>query len=189
MSDTSWIRAHNGVGIYTSGQIYSSSSIRMSNILLEHTDEINNSANGGIHLNYRNSGNVSLCYGGGNVGIGTNTPAYNLDVKGDIRATGQLYLPTNVNYHAILMGNDCWVGDCNIGNVIGLSGTNNANSGGIKFGKGGMYIGYDGSSHYSSGTSLWTNFNADTVDGEHASNFSYTHQSSLILVRVNLVEL
>ena len=60
MSDTSWIRAHNGVGIYTSGQIYSSSSIRMSNILLEHTDEINNSANGGIHLNYRNSGNVSL---------------------------------------------------------------------------------------------------------------------------------
>ena len=34
MSDTSWIRAHNGVGIYTSGQIYSSSSIRMGNIYL-----------------------------------------------------------------------------------------------------------------------------------------------------------
>ena len=76
------------------------------------------------------------------------------------------------------MGDNCWMGDCNISNVIGLSGTNNANSGGIKFGKGGMYIGYNGSSHYSSRTSLWTNFNADTVDGEHASNFSYTHQSS-----------
>ena len=88
MSDTSWIRAHNGVGIYTSGQIYSSSSIRMSNILLEHTDEINNSANGSIYLNYRNSGNVNLCYGGGNVGIGTNTPAYKLDVKGDIYSSG-----------------------------------------------------------------------------------------------------
>jgi hypothetical protein len=61
MSDTSWIRAHNGVGIYTSGQIYSSKSIRMGNILLERADEINNSANGNLYLNYRNSGNVSLC--------------------------------------------------------------------------------------------------------------------------------
>lgn len=72
MSDTSWIRAHNNVGIYTGGQIYSSSSIRMSNILLEHTDEINSAS--GIHLNYRTSGNVSLCQGGGNVGIGTSSP-------------------------------------------------------------------------------------------------------------------
>ena len=43
----------------------------MSNILLEHTDEINNSANGGLHLNYRNTGNVTLCNGGGAVTIGT----------------------------------------------------------------------------------------------------------------------
>ena len=113
-----------------------------------------------------------------NVGIGTNSPTQKLDVIGNIRATGQLYLPTNGNYNAILMGDDCWMGDCNISNVIGLSGTNNANSGGIKFGKGGMYIGYNGSNHYSSSTSLWSNFNADTVDGEHASNFSYTHQTS-----------
>ena len=59
MSDTSWIRAHNGVGIYTSGQIYSSSSIRMSNILLEHNNEINNINNGKIYLNYRHLGTVS----------------------------------------------------------------------------------------------------------------------------------
>lgn len=104
MSDTSWIRAHNGVGIYTSGQIYSSSSIGMSNILLEHTDEINNSANGGIHLNYRNSGNVSLCYGGGNVGIGTTTPSYKLDVNGQMRASGFRHSSVNSDNYILLAG-------------------------------------------------------------------------------------
>ena len=104
MSDTSWIRAHNGVGIYTSGQIYSSSSIRMSNILLEHTDEINNSANGGIHLNYRNSGNVSLCQGGGSVGIGTTTPSYKLDVNGQIRASGFHHSSVNSDNYMLLAG-------------------------------------------------------------------------------------
>ena len=113
-----------------------------------------------------------------NVGIGTTSPTQKLDVVGNIRATGQLYLPTSGNYNAIRIGDDCWLGDCDISNVIGLSGNFNANSGGIKFGKGGMYIGYNGSNHYSSDTFLWSNFNADTVDGEHASNFSYTHQTS-----------
>lgn len=88
MSDTSWIRAHNNVGIYTGGQIYSSSSIRMGNILLEYTDEINNMTSGGLHLNYRSSGIVSLCLGGGNVGIGTTGPAYKLDVNGQVKASG-----------------------------------------------------------------------------------------------------
>ena len=104
MSDTSWIRALNGVGIYTSGQIYSSSSIRMGNILLEHTDEINNSANGSIHLNYRNSGNVSLCYGGGSVGIGTPTPSYKLDVNGQIRASGFHHASHNDDSYVLLAG-------------------------------------------------------------------------------------
>lgn len=104
MSDTSWIRAHNGVGIYTSGQIYSSSSIRMKDILLEHTNEINNSANGDVHLNYRNSGNVSLCYGGGNVGIGTITPSYKLDVNGQMRASGFYHASVNSDNYMLLAG-------------------------------------------------------------------------------------
>lgn len=104
MSDTSWIRAHNGVGIYTSGQIYSSSSIRMSNILLDRTDEINNIANGGIHLNYRNSGNVSLCYGGGNVGIGITPPSYKLDVNGQMRASGFHHSSVNSDNYILLAG-------------------------------------------------------------------------------------
>lgn len=88
MSDTSWIRAHNNVGIYTGGQIYSSSSIRMGDILLEHTNEINSAS--GLHLNYRTSGDVSLCVGGGKVGIGTGSPSYKLDVNGDIRSSGTI---------------------------------------------------------------------------------------------------
>lgn len=104
MSDTFWIRAHNGVGIYTSGQIYSSSSIRMSNILLEHTNEINNSANGCLYLNYRNSGNVSLCQGGGNVGIGTTTPSYKLDVNGQMRASGFHHSSVNSDNYILLAG-------------------------------------------------------------------------------------
>lgn len=88
MSDTSWIRAYNNVGIYTGGQIYAISSIRMGDIHLEYTNEINNITNGCIYLNYRNSGNVSLCRGGGNVGIGTVFPNQKLDVNGNITTRG-----------------------------------------------------------------------------------------------------
>lgn len=71
MVDTSWIRTYNGKGFYCDNQIYSSNSIRMSNIVLQNTDEINNSANGALNLNYRNTGNITLCGGGGAVTIGT----------------------------------------------------------------------------------------------------------------------
>ena len=86
MSDTSWIRAHNDVGIYTGGQIYSSSSVRAGNIRLERTNEINSSDN--LLINYGSSTNVSLCQGGGNVGIGTLTPTQKLDVRGNIITNG-----------------------------------------------------------------------------------------------------
>lgn len=74
----------------TVSNLTATSSIKMSHILLEHTDEINNSANGGLHLNYRNSGDVSLCAGGGKVGIGTTSPVYKLHVNGNIYSSGQI---------------------------------------------------------------------------------------------------
>ena len=45
----------------------------MSNICLQNNNEINNDANGILYLNYRNTGNVSLCNGGGTVQIGPYT--------------------------------------------------------------------------------------------------------------------
>lgn len=79
-------------------------SIRMNNISLEHTDEINNITNGGIYLNYRNSGNVSLCYGGGNVGIGNSTPSYKLHVNGQIMASGFHHETMNSDNYMLLAG-------------------------------------------------------------------------------------
>ena len=72
----------------TVSNLTATNSIKMGNISLEHTDEINNSANGSIYLNYRNSGNVNLCLGGGKVGIRTIFPSYELDVMGNTFTTG-----------------------------------------------------------------------------------------------------
>ena len=71
MVDTSWIRTYNGKGFYCDNQIYSSDSIRMNSIYLHHYNEINNADNGKLHLNYRNTGNVTICNGGGAVTIGS----------------------------------------------------------------------------------------------------------------------
>lgn len=80
------------------------SSIKMGNIYLQNTDEINNSANGSIYLNYRNSGNVSLCQGGGSVGIGTTSPTYKLDVNGQMRASGFHHSSMNSDNYILLAG-------------------------------------------------------------------------------------
>lgn len=72
----------------TVSNLTATNSIRMGNILLEHTNEINNSANDSIHLNLRNSGNVSLCVGGGKVGIGTMYPSQELYVLGYTHTKG-----------------------------------------------------------------------------------------------------
>lgn len=86
----------------TVSNLTATSSIRMGNIYLQNTNEINSTS--GIHLNYQNSGNISLCYGGGKVGIGTTSPTYKLDVNGQMRASGFHHSSMNSDNYILLAG-------------------------------------------------------------------------------------
>ena len=86
----------------TVSNLTATSSIRMGNIYLQNTNEINSTS--GIHLNYQNSGNISLCVGGGNVGIGAISPAYKLDINGQVRASGFHHSSMNSDNYILLAG-------------------------------------------------------------------------------------
>lgn len=91
--------------------------------------------------------------------------------------TGQLKIVAsalNGAYNGLRIGDECYIGDCNIGNTIGLMGVGNNNAGMVKFGKGGMQFGYNGSNHIASTTAQWTNLNADLLDGWHKSNIVWS---------------
>ena len=87
----------------TVSNLTATSYIRMGNIYLQNTNEINSAS--GIHLNYQNSGNISLCAGGGNVGIGTISPSYKLDVNGNIHSSG------TINCNALNVGSTLSIKD------------------------------------------------------------------------------
>lgn len=91
--------------------------------------------------------------------------------------TGQLKIVAsalNGAYNGLLIGDDCYIGDCNIGNTIGLMGVGNNYAGMVKFGKGGMQFGYNGWNHIASTTAQWTNLNADLLDGWHKDNIVWS---------------
>ena len=91
--------------------------------------------------------------------------------------TGQLRIVAsalNGAYNGLSIGDDCYIGDCNIGNTIGLMGVGNNNAGMVKFGKGGMQFGYNGSNHIASTAAQWTNLNADLLDGWHKGNIVWS---------------
>ena len=71
----------------TGGNI--SGDLTVQSIELAHGNEINSLQDGlyNLHLNYHASGDVTICYGGGNCGIGTNNPNYKLDINGSTNAT------------------------------------------------------------------------------------------------------
>lgn len=91
--------------------------------------------------------------------------------------TGQLKIEAselNGAYNGLRVGDDCYIGDCNIANTVGLKGVGNNNAGMVKFGKGGMQFGYNGSNHIASTTAQWTNLNADLLDGWHKDNIVWS---------------
>ena len=91
--------------------------------------------------------------------------------------TGQLKIVAsalNGAYNGLLIGDDCYIGDCNLSNTIGFMGSTNNNAGMVKFGKGGMQFGYNGSNHIASTTAQWTNLNADLLDGWHKDNIVWS---------------
>ena len=91
--------------------------------------------------------------------------------------TGQLRIVAsalNGAYNGLLIGDNCYIGDCNLANTIGFMGSTNNNAGMVKFGKGGMQFGYNGSNHIASTTAQWTNLNADLLDGWHKDNIVWS---------------
>ena len=102
MNDNNWIRTYGGRSFYCDNQIYSSYSIRMGDIYLQSGNEINSAS--GLYLNYKNSSNVVLCQGGGNVGIGYSPQSYKLDVNGQMRAGGFHHGSVNSDNYILLAG-------------------------------------------------------------------------------------
>lgn len=97
-----WIYAHTRGNIITDNWLsirdYAGSYHGRSNNISGYAGEIwfggnfhidsQNSQN--LYLNYYTSAIVSIAQGGGNVGIGTDSPSYKLDVNGDIRSLGTI---------------------------------------------------------------------------------------------------
>ena len=61
-------------------------------------------ASQGVYLNQKNSGNVWLCQGGGNVSIGYSSPSYKLDVNGQMRADGFHHGSVDSDNYMLLAG-------------------------------------------------------------------------------------
>jgi hypothetical protein len=81
----------------------------------------------------------SLFDNGTNVGIGTTTASYKLDVSGDIRATGAVYANANGAMY-FRGGDDVELWDINVSNTIGVYGQQDQGVASIKLGSGGGII-------------------------------------------------
>ena len=73
------------------------------------------------------------------VGIGNTTPAYKLDVSGDIRATGAMFANANGTMY-FRGGDDAELWDVNVANTLGVYGQQDSTIGSIKLGSNGGII-------------------------------------------------
>lgn len=87
---TLWGNSFNGTSDID-GKINAINGIECNGILISLTQDkvtssyvIDSSDNNTLFLNYFSKGDIELCYGGGKVGIGTDTPSEELDVNGSI---------------------------------------------------------------------------------------------------------
>lgn len=69
-----------------------------------HTNEVNATGSSNLYLQYRNSGNLVLCYNGQNVGIGDANPAYKLEVSGNCRISSKLLVATTDSTYELNVG-------------------------------------------------------------------------------------
>ena len=71
--------------LHVNGTAYASTALAHGDISIGNTNEINSTSN--LYLQYRETGHVVMCIGGGNVGIGTSSPSQALHVVGAIYCT------------------------------------------------------------------------------------------------------
>ena len=109
MQDTTWIRTWGSKSVYCDQMIYSSNSIRMSNIYLQYSNEINCTST--LYLQHDSSNKLSLCYGGGQVAIGptytlatTTSYPYKLLVEGSTYSQGFRHASVNSDNYVLLAG-------------------------------------------------------------------------------------
>lgn len=95
-----------GINTTTPGyKLHVNGDFKAESIAIEHSNEINSYySNANMHLNYRATGVVSLCVGGGNAGVGTISPSYKLDVYGVSRSKYMIF------YNNAYNGNSGYVG-------------------------------------------------------------------------------